>query len=104
MATVSQLLHERLQDALQALGIAIDEPLQIVPTTEPRHGDYQTNAAMLLAKKLDQNPRTLAGRIVENLSVRDLGPTPEVAGPGFINFRLSAGFLSGRLSELALDQ
>jgi arginyl-tRNA synthetase len=104
MATVSQLLHERLQHALQALGIAIDDSLQIVQTTDPRHGDYQTNAAMVLAKKLNQNPRTLAGRIVENLSLRDVGPTPEVAGPGFINFRLSADFLSGRLSELALDQ
>src|ERR1700758_5070689 len=104
MATVSQLLHERLQNALQALGIAIDEPLQLAQTTDPRHGDYQTNAAMVLAKKLNQNPRTLAGQIVEKLSVHDVGPLPEVAGPGFINFKLSPDFLSKRLSELALDQ
>jgi arginyl-tRNA synthetase len=104
MASVSQLLHERLQNAIQALGIAIDEPLQLAQTTDPRHGDYQTNAAMVLAKKLNQNPRALAGRIVEKLSVQDVGPSPEVAGPGFINFRLSAQFLCKRLSELALDQ
>ena len=61
MATVSEILQERLQNALQAIGIAIDEPLQIAPTTDPRHGDYQTNAAMVLGKKLKQNPRSLAG-------------------------------------------
>ena len=36
--------------------------LQLAPTTDPRHGDYQTNAAMVLGKKLKQNPRNLAGR------------------------------------------
>jgi len=50
MPTVSQILQERLQNALRAVGIASDEPLQLTPTTDPRHGDYQTNAAMVLAK------------------------------------------------------
>ena len=94
MATVSEILQERLQNALQAIGIAIDEPLQIAPTTDPRHGDYQTNAAMVLGKKLKQNPRNLAGQIVANLSMNDIGTPPEVAGPGFINFRLSPEFLA----------
>jgi arginyl-tRNA synthetase len=104
MATVSETLKERLQSALQAISIAIDEPLQVAPTTDPRHGDYQTNAAMLLGKKLKQNPRSLAGLIVANLSVNDIGPPPEVAGPGFINFRVSPEFVAHRLHELALDQ
>ncbi len=102
--TVSEMLRERLQNALQTIGIAIDEPLQMAPTTDPRHGDYQTNAAMVLGKKLKQNPRNLAGLIVANLSVNDIGTPPEVAGPGFINFRLSPEFLAHRLLELALDQ
>jgi arginyl-tRNA synthetase len=104
MATVSEILQERLQNALQAIGITIDEPLQIAPTTDPRHGDYQTNAAMVLGKKLKKNPRNLAGLIVVNISMNDVGTPPEVAGPGFINFRLSPEFLAHRLHELALDQ
>jgi arginyl-tRNA synthetase len=104
MATVSENLQERLQNALHAIGIAIDEPLQVTPTTDARHGDYQTNAAMVLGKKLKQNPRKLAELIVANLSVNDIGTPPEVAGPGFINFRLSPEFLAHRLLELALDQ
>src|SRR6476660_3370498 len=103
MATVLETLQERLQNALQALGISIDEAPQLTPTTDPRHGDYQTNAAMVLGKKLRQNPRNLAGLIATNLSMNDIGPPPEVAGPGFINFRLSSEFLALRLHELALD-
>ena len=81
MATVSAILKERLQDALRVIGIAIDEPLQMAPTTDPRHGDYQTNAAMVLGKKLKRNPRDLAGLIVANLSMNDIGPPPESPGP-----------------------
>ncbi len=102
--TVSKLLQERLQNALQRIGIAFDEPLQIVATTDPRHGDYQTNVAMVLGKKLKQNPRNLAGLIVADILVHDIGPPPEVAGPGFINFRLSKEFVDHRLQDLALDQ
>ena len=82
MPTVSQILLERLQNALRAVGIARDEPLQLTPTTDPRHGDYQTNAAMVLAKKLTLNPRNLASRIVAHLSTNDIGEPAEVAGPG----------------------
>jgi arginyl-tRNA synthetase len=102
--TVSAILQERLQKALQAIGLVTDEPLQLAPATDPRHGDYQTNAAMVLGKKVKQNPRNLAGLIVENLSMNGIGTPPEVAGPGFINFRLSPEFVAHRLLELALDQ
>jgi arginyl-tRNA synthetase len=102
--TVSKLLQERLQIALQRIGIAIDGPLQIAATTDSRHGDYQTNVAMVLGKKLKQNPRNLAGLIVADISVNDIGPPPEIAGPGFINFRLSKEFVDQRLRDLTLDQ
>jgi arginyl-tRNA synthetase len=102
--TVAAILQERLQKALQAIGLVTDEPLQLAPATDPRHGDYQTNAAMVLGKKVKQNPRNLAGLIVENLSMNGIGTPPEVAGPGFINFRLSPEFVAHRLLELALDQ
>ena len=73
MPTVSQILQERMQNALRAVGITSDGPLQLAPTTDPRHGDYQTNAAMVLAKKLKLNAKNLATRIVANLSANDIG-------------------------------
>ncbi len=58
---------------------------------------------MVLAKKLKVNAKGLASRIVANLSVNDLGGSSEVAGPGFINFRLSPEFVAKRFHVLALD-
>ncbi len=103
MATVSEILRERLQNALRAAGVGIEEPPQLTSTADPRHGDYQTNVAMVLGKKLKQNPRILAERIVANLSMEEIGKPPEIAGPGFINFRLSTEFLARSLLELAFD-
>jgi len=102
MATVSEILQERLQSALQTIEISSDEVPQLSPTAEPRYGDYQSNAAMVLGKKIRENPRTLAARIVEAMSVDRSGVSAEIAGPGFINFRISPDFLSKHLRLLAL--
>ncbi|MBU0637401.1 MAG: arginine--tRNA ligase [Planctomycetes bacterium] len=67
---------------------------------EPRHGDYQCNAAMGLAKELRTKPRDVAQRIVEAVELSDLCEPPEIAGPGFINVRLRADFLAGYLGEI----
>jgi arginyl-tRNA synthetase len=104
MVTVSEILRERLRDALEASGVAIDGPLQLAPTADARHGDYQTNAAMVLGKKLKQNPRSLAAQIASNLAVHDIGGPPEIAGPGFINFRLSAEFLADHVYRLGSEE
>ncbi|MFZ7094985.1 arginine--tRNA ligase [Luteimonas dalianensis] len=60
------------------------------------HGDFSTNAAMLLVKAASQaggrtNPRALAQALVDALPASDLVAGTEIAGPGFINFRLTAG-------------
>jgi arginyl-tRNA synthetase len=54
------------------------------------HGDFATNAAMLLAKAARSNPRALAQALVEALPATDDVARVEIAGPGFINFHLSA--------------
>jgi arginyl-tRNA synthetase len=55
------------------------------------HGDWATNVALVLAK--GGNPRSVAAALVERLPASDLVAGVEVAGPGFINFRLSPGWL-----------
>ncbi|HJR74014.1 MAG TPA: arginine--tRNA ligase [Luteimonas sp.] len=54
------------------------------------HGDFASNAAMLLAKAARSNPRALAQQLVEALPVSPDIAKVEIAGPGFINFYLSA--------------
>ncbi|MBI1308709.1 MAG: arginine--tRNA ligase [Proteobacteria bacterium] len=60
---------------------------------EEAHGDLATNAAMVLAKKMGMAPRALADLLVPELQKYEAVDAVEVAGPGFINFRLKTGSL-----------
>jgi arginyl-tRNA synthetase len=94
MVTVAETLAERLRLALRNLGLPVDQTIQVVPAADQRYGDYQTNVAMVLGKERKENPRLLAGRIAGALDVSGISQTPEVAGPGFINFRLEKKFVA----------
>jgi arginyl-tRNA synthetase len=56
----------------------------------PEHGDYASNLALQLGKKVGANPRELAGWLAEALAQADGVASAEAAGPGFINLRLDA--------------
>jgi arginyl-tRNA synthetase len=103
MPTVAQILQGRLADALAAFGFPSVESVQVVPTADPRNGDYQTSIAMVLGKALRENPRALAGRIAESIKLAGISAPPEVAGPGFINFRLEPDFVAQRLVAVSAD-
>jgi arginyl-tRNA synthetase len=103
MPTVAQTLQERLTDALAALELQSVDSAQVVPTADPRNGDYQTSVAMVLAKARRENPRTLASRIAETINLTGIGAPPEVAGPGFINFRLEPEFVAQKLVAVSND-
>lgn len=72
-------------------------------STDPKFGDYQANGCMALAKALRQNPRDLAARVAQAVDLGSMAEPPEVAGPGFINVRLNAGWLAARLAGLIGD-
>jgi arginyl-tRNA synthetase len=62
----------------------------VEPPRDPAHGDLATNAAMVLAKGAGTNPRALAGLIAPKLEKLSAVTSVEIAGPGFINMRLSS--------------
>jgi arginyl-tRNA synthetase len=76
----------------------------VEPPRDPSHGDLATNAAMVLAKAVGQNPRQLAEQIAGAFSSDPDVAGIEVAGPGFVNLRLSNGFWQARLAEILLSQ
>ena len=60
-------------------------------TRDKSHGDFACNIAMRLAKPAKSNPRELASKIVANIESTDFIENIDIAGPGFINFKLSEG-------------
>lgn len=102
MPTLRELLASRLRDALTACDLD-SARADVSQAADARFGDYQANAAMVLAKEKKANPRQLATGILSKLDVSGIAATPEIAGAGFINFRLDNAFLSEALSRLAAD-
>jgi arginyl-tRNA synthetase len=105
MPTAIDQLKTQIESALiTAFGpeLAGTDPV-LVPTTNPKFGDYQVNVAMSLSKRLGQPPRAIAQTIVENLDVSELFETPEIAGPGFINLKFKAAYLNQQLAAMQRD-
>ena len=70
---------------------------------EAKHGDYQANAAMSLAKSAGKPPRAVAESLAGALAESEAFLPPEIAGPGFLNFRFRDDWLASRLSDMARD-
>ena len=101
-ATPQAVLTERLHAALVACGLP-PERGEVAPAADTRFGDYQANAAMVLAKQVRANPRELAAKIADYFEAGDICEKPEIAGPGFLNFRLKPQWVSQQLRALAGD-
>ena len=102
METFQSLLGRRLSDALGAAGLA--NAGEVTATADPRFGDYQTNAALVLAKARGEKPRSVAENILKHLDVSDLCEPPKVEGAGFINFTLRTEAIAAKTKELAAGE
>ncbi|MFZ4618992.1 MAG: arginine--tRNA ligase [Bacteroidota bacterium] len=90
-------MTEQLQHQLSAILAELQYPAVDVKFDKPKveaHGDLTTNVAMVLAKSVGKNPRQVAQSIVDKLTINDSFLSGvEIAGPGFINFRFSNGYV-----------
>ncbi|HET9857112.1 MAG TPA: arginine--tRNA ligase, partial [Chthoniobacterales bacterium] len=102
METFQTLLAKKLSDALARAGFS--NAGELTQATDPRFGDYQTNAALVLGKQRGENPRAVAEKILQHLDVADLCESPTVAGAGFINFSLLPGAVAKKTAGLFTDQ
>ncbi len=104
------LLDARFSAAIRAAfpDLEGDADTLITPSRQEKLGDFQSNAAMPLAKRVGMNPREVAGKIVEHADLSGVAEpfgADSIAGPGFINVRLLPGTLAeclGRLDTQAL--
>jgi arginyl-tRNA synthetase len=102
----SSMLYKKIEEQLKAAVAAVlpDADLSTVlvrPCPDPKFGDYQSNALMALAKERKQNPRQLAQEVVGKLDVSGLCEPVEIAGAGFLNFRLKQSAIGETLRSAA---
>ena len=102
MQTFQGSLTGALARALGAAGFPADA--EVVPATDLRFGDYQTNAALVLAKQRGKDPRKIAEQIARQLEVADWSEPPTVAGAGFINFTLKPAAVAKHTLHLLHDE
>ena len=96
---------EQIRAELARVARALGAPAEFAPVVErprdPAHGDWASNVAMVLAKQLRAKPRELAQRIVEAIDRDAAGLSAiEIAGPGFINFRVGTGATARALAGI----
>ena len=93
-------LNEALRNAIKSLGVDDVEDVFEKPKHEG-HGDRAANSAMKLAKRLKANPREVAQKILDNLTLKsDVIIKSEIAGPGFLNIFLSGKFYSEVINDI----
>ncbi len=95
-------IEARLQAAVSAVLPGADTSGVLVrPCPDPKFGDYQSNALMSLAKERKMNPRQLATDVLAKLDVAEWCEPVEIAGAGFLNFRLKPNALAAALQSAA---
>ncbi len=105
MKTLREVIEDGVRQALVAVmgpeGAEVDPVVR--PTQDAKFGDYQSNVALSLAKRLGKQPRQVASEIVAALPLAEVCDAPEIAGPGFINFRLRPAYVADRLAAIQAD-
>jgi len=73
------------------------------PCTDPRHGHFQTHLPMVAAKQVGENPRDIASRLAKECVPPPNWETPEVAGSGFVNYRVQPAAVAQAVESLRKD-
>ncbi len=103
---IQQLLNTAVKkiDAANEVPEALLSKIRVDRTKDRAHGDYATNAAMIISKPLHMKPADIAAKLIEAVDQDDRIARIEIAGPGFINFFVNQGFTADTLANLAKDE
>lgn len=105
-AELSLVIRQTVLDLVSARGAdvaVVPDDVTVERPRNPEHGDYATNIALQLAKKIGANPREFAEEIALALAQNEGVSSAEIAGPGFINVRVDKGS-QGKLVDLVLTE
>ncbi len=102
---IEHLIHMALTQLLESGELlAIPAFVQIDPVKDKQHGDFSSNIAMVLAKQLQKKPRDIAESIIQHLPASPYVKKVEAAGPGFINFFLTAEALGDVIKTIVTQK
>ncbi|EIJ71511.1 arginine--tRNA ligase [Pasteurella bettyae] len=91
---IQSILSDKIKQAMISAGAEQNvEPL-VRQSSKPQFGDYQANGIMGAAKKLGQNPREFAQKVLNNVDLSEIAEKTEIAGPGFINIFLNKDWVA----------
>ena len=99
-SSISEALQKAFGSVLQLPPDDIDPVLK--KSQNPEHGDFQANGAMALGKHSGQNPIELAQRVLECVVFEDIVESAEVAGPGFINIKITNSAIVSALESMCV--
>ena len=92
-------LTELIKSSLQKLNIETDN-IVIEKPAKKENGDYSTNVALTLTKKLHKSPLEIANMIKENIEYENIINDIQIANPGFINFYLKKEFIQSYINKI----
>src|SRR5689334_25232092 len=102
MLDFSRRLCEATDAVFSALGFDTTHST-VKPADRRDLGDFQCNGALALAKKVGRKPQDVAAAIAERWTATDIAERPTIAGPGFLNFKITTGALASRAQQVAGD-
>lgn len=97
---IADILRQLVSASVAKSALEFKGKILIEKPADKTHGDFSTPVALQMAREIGKNPREVATRIVNNMEKGEIVDAIEIAGPGFINFRLSKKVLEDRISEV----
>ena len=86
---IKKQIADNVLEALDNLGLKHTKEFSVEVPNNPDFGDYSTNAALMLAKENQIAPKQMAEKLAKELRKNKQFKSVEIAGPGFINFRIA---------------
>ena len=97
---IKDKITKAMKDALRQAFSLEEEKIPLERPKDDKFGEYACTISLSLSKRLKKNPREIGEKILEKFTVFPEIETPQIAGPGFINFKLSNVFWNSLLDEI----